>query len=124
MQTRRGPPPPSAKSQRFTDLQERHAMTQISGIKSERSRQQCLAADEADAPKDRAHGGEGLLFQYRRGLGHLIAGEETAVRPGQGLKVAEILTDAGDTVTAGQTLAWLLREGDPVRPVTSSADAK
>jgi len=35
MQTRRGPPPPSAKSQRLTDLQERHAMTQISGIKSE-----------------------------------------------------------------------------------------
>jgi hypothetical protein len=37
MQTRCGPPPPSAKSQRFTDLQERHAMTQISGIKSEQS---------------------------------------------------------------------------------------
>ena len=34
--------------------------------------------------------------------------EETAVRPErQGLKVAEVLADAGDTVTAGQTLARL-----------------
>ncbi len=34
--------------------------------------------------------------------------EETAVRPERpGLKVTEILADAGDTVTAGQTLARL-----------------
>jgi multidrug efflux pump subunit AcrA (membrane-fusion protein) len=45
--------------------------------------------------------------------GIVIAREETAVRPErQGLKVAEILADAGDTVTAGQTLARLtLPEG-------------
>jgi RND family efflux transporter MFP subunit len=45
--------------------------------------------------------------------GILIPKEETAVRPERpGLKVAEILADAGDTVTAGQTLARLaLPEG-------------
>lgn len=45
--------------------------------------------------------------------GLVLAREETAVRPErQGLKVAEILADAGDTVTAGQTLARLtLPEG-------------
>jgi HlyD family secretion protein len=40
--------------------------------------------------------------------GIVLAREETAVRPErQGLKVAEVLADAGDTVTAGQTLARL-----------------
>jgi HlyD family secretion protein len=45
--------------------------------------------------------------------GIVIPREETAVRPDRpGLKVAEIMTDAGDTVTAGQTLARLtLPEG-------------
>jgi multidrug efflux pump subunit AcrA (membrane-fusion protein) len=45
--------------------------------------------------------------------GILIPKEETSVRPERpGLKVAEILADAGDTVTAGQTLARLtLPEG-------------
>jgi len=45
--------------------------------------------------------------------GLVIPREETAIRPErQGLKVAEILADAGDTVTAGQTLARLtLPEG-------------
>jgi multidrug efflux pump subunit AcrA (membrane-fusion protein) len=45
--------------------------------------------------------------------GVLIAREETTVRPErQGLKVAEVLADAGDTVTAGQILARLaLPEG-------------
>jgi RND family efflux transporter MFP subunit len=45
--------------------------------------------------------------------GILIPKEETAVRPERpGLKVAEILADAGDTVAAGQTLARLaLPEG-------------
>jgi HlyD family secretion protein len=43
----------------------------------------------------------------------VIARDETAVRPErQGLKVTEVLADAGDTVTAGQTLARLtLPEG-------------
>ena len=40
--------------------------------------------------------------------GIVIPREETAVRPErQGLKVTEILAEAGDTVTAGQTLARL-----------------
>ena len=49
--------------------------------------------------------------------GIVIAREETMVRPERpGLKVAEILADAGDTVTAGQTLARLtLPEGGSPR---------
>ena len=49
--------------------------------------------------------------------GIVIAREETSVRPERpGLKVAEILADAGDTVTAGQTLARLtLPEGGSTR---------
>ena len=49
--------------------------------------------------------------------GILIAREETQVRPERlGLKVAEILADAGDTVTAGQALARLtLPEGGTVQ---------
>jgi multidrug efflux pump subunit AcrA (membrane-fusion protein) len=45
--------------------------------------------------------------------GILIARDETAVRPERaGLKVAEVLAEAGETVTAGQTLARLtLPEG-------------
>src|SRR5207253_1347418 len=40
--------------------------------------------------------------------GMVLAREETSVRPEkQGAKVAEILADAGDTVTAGQVLARL-----------------
>jgi multidrug efflux pump subunit AcrA (membrane-fusion protein) len=48
--------------------------------------------------------------------GTIIARDETAVRPErQGLKVAEVLAEAGDTVTAGQTLARLtLPEGGTV----------
>ena len=48
--------------------------------------------------------------------GTIIAREETQVRPERmGLKVADVLVDAGDTVTAGQTLARLtLPEGGTV----------
>ena len=48
--------------------------------------------------------------------GIVLPREETAVRPERpGLKVAEILAEAGDTVTAGQTLAKLtLPEGGTV----------
>jgi multidrug efflux pump subunit AcrA (membrane-fusion protein) len=48
--------------------------------------------------------------------GTIMAREETAVRPERmGLKVAEVLAEAGDTVTAGQTLARLnLPEGGTV----------
>jgi multidrug efflux pump subunit AcrA (membrane-fusion protein) len=63
--------------------------------------------------------------------GIVLAREETAVRPErQGLKVAEVLADAGDTVTAGQTLARLnLPEGGtalvqaPVAGLISSSTA-
>jgi multidrug efflux pump subunit AcrA (membrane-fusion protein) len=49
--------------------------------------------------------------------GIVIPREETAVRPDRpGLKVAEIMAEAGDTVTAGQTLARLtLPEGGNVQ---------
>jgi HlyD family secretion protein len=49
-------------------------------------------------------------------FGILIPREETTVRPDRpGLKVAEILTDAGETVTAGQNLARLaLPEGGTI----------
>ena len=49
--------------------------------------------------------------------GIVIPREETSVRPDRpGLKVAEILADAGDSVTAGQTLARLtLPEGGTVQ---------
>ena len=48
--------------------------------------------------------------------GTIMARDETAVRPERmGLKVAEVLAEAGDTVTAGQTLARLnLPEGGTV----------
>jgi HlyD family secretion protein len=80
-----------------------------------------LAADETDAPKDGPKGAAVTVLKAAKACfsnivevsGLVIPREETAVRPErQGLKVAEILADAGDTVTAGQTLARLtLPEG-------------
>jgi multidrug efflux pump subunit AcrA (membrane-fusion protein) len=63
--------------------------------------------------------------------GTILAREESSVRPERmGLKVAEVLADAGDTVTQGQTLARLnLPEGGtivvqaPVAGVISAANA-
>jgi len=63
--------------------------------------------------------------------GTIMAREETAVRPERmGLKVAEVMAEAGDTVTAGQTLARLnLPEGGsvtvqaPVNGTISSSSA-
>jgi multidrug efflux pump subunit AcrA (membrane-fusion protein) len=63
--------------------------------------------------------------------GIVMPREETAVRPERiGLKVAEVMADPGDTVTAGQTLARLnLPEGGfqmvqaPVAGVISSSSA-
>ena len=94
-----------------------------------------LAADEADAPKGAAvtvlKATKSCFNNIVEVSGIVIAREETAVRPErQGLKVAEILTDAGDTVTAGQTLARLtLPEGGatqiqaPVAGMISSSSA-
>ncbi len=79
--------------------------------------QPCLADDDADAPKGAAvtvvNAPKACFAAIVEVTGPIIARDETAVRPErQGLKVAEILADAGDTVTAGQTLARLtLPEG-------------
>jgi len=76
-----------------------------------------LAADEPDAPKGAAvtvlKAAKSCFDDIVEVSGLVIAREETMVRPERpGLKVAEILAEAGDTVTAGQTLARLnLPEG-------------
>jgi HlyD family secretion protein len=78
----------------------------------------CLASpvraadDDADAPKGAAvtvlKAAKSCFFNLVEVTGIILAREETAVRPErQGLKVAEVLADAGDSVTAGQTLARL-----------------
>jgi len=81
-----------------------------------------FAADEADAkPKGAAvtvlKAAKSCFGNIVEVSGIVIAREETQVRPERfGLKVAEILADAGDTVTAGQTLARLaLPEGGSVQ---------
>lgn len=83
-----------------------------------------LAAEEPDAPKD---GGKGATVTVLKAAkfcfpaiveasGLIIPREETMVRPDRPLlKVAEILAEPGDTVTAGQNLARLsLPEGGNV----------
>jgi HlyD family secretion protein len=79
-----------------------------------------FAADEADQPK----GAAVTVFKAAKSCfgnnvelsGTIIAREETQVRPERmGLKVTEVLADAGDTVTAGQVLARLsLPEGGTI----------
>jgi HlyD family secretion protein len=71
-----------------------------------------LAADDPDAPNGAAvtvlKAAKACFSNLVEVTGLVLAREETAVRPErQGLKVAEVLADAGDTVTAGQTLARL-----------------
>jgi len=76
-----------------------------------------FAADEADQPR----GAAVTVFKATKSCfgnnvelsGTIIAREENQVRSERiGLKVAEVLAEAGDTVTAGQTLARLtLPEG-------------
>jgi HlyD family secretion protein len=76
-----------------------------------------FAAEEADAAKGASvtviKAAKTCFASIVEVSGILIPREETTVRPErQGLKVAEILADAGDTVTAGQLLARLtLPEG-------------
>jgi HlyD family secretion protein len=75
------------------------------------------AAEEPDAPKGAAvtvlTAAKSCFNAIVEVSGILMPREETYVRPErQGLKVAEVLADAGDTVTQGQTLARLtLPEG-------------
>ena len=77
----------------------------------------CNAADDTDAPKGAAvtvlKAAKQCFAAIVEVSGILVPKEETAVRPDRlGLKVAEVLVDAGETVTAGQTLARLtLPEG-------------
>src|ERR1700693_2344114 len=95
-----------------------------------------LADDDADsAPKGAAvtvlKATKACFDAIVEASGIVIPREETAIRPERpGLKVAEILADAGDTVTAGQTLARLtLPEGGiaqvqaPVAGLVASSSA-
>jgi HlyD family secretion protein len=71
-----------------------------------------LAADDPDAPKGPAvtvlKAAKSCFSDIVEVSGIVLAREETMVRPERlGLKVAEVLADAGDSVTAGQTLARL-----------------
>ena len=75
-----------------------------------------LAADEPDPPKDGPKGAAVTVLKAAKfcfpniveAFGLVIPREETMVRPERvGLKVADILADAGDTVTSGQNLARL-----------------
>jgi multidrug efflux pump subunit AcrA (membrane-fusion protein) len=78
------------------------------------------AADEETAPRGAAvtvlKAAKSCFGNNVEVSGTIIAREETQVRPERmGLKVAEVLVDAGDSVTAGQTLARLtLPEGGTV----------
>jgi HlyD family secretion protein len=81
-----------------------------------------LAADEAEAPPKGA--AVTVLKASKFCFGNLVEvsgiilpREETAVRPERfGLKVAEVMADAGDSVSAGQVLARLnLPEGGSVQ---------
>ena len=72
----------------------------------------CSAADDAGAPKGAAVTVLKAAKQCFAAIvdvsGILVPKEERAVRPDRlGLRVAEVLVDAGETVTAGQTLARL-----------------
>jgi HlyD family secretion protein len=91
--------------------------------------------DDADAPKGAAvtvlKAAKACFSDIVEVSGIVIARDETSVRPErQGLKVTEVLADAGDTVTAGQTLARLsLPEGGvamvqaPVAGLVSASNA-
>lgn len=78
--------------------------------------QPALAADD-DAPKGPAvtvlKAAKSCFSDIVEATGSIIAREETSVRPERpGLKVTEVLAEAGDTTTAGQVLARLaLPEG-------------
>jgi HlyD family secretion protein len=72
-----------------------------------------VAADDPDAPKGVAvtvlTAAKSCFGDIVEVSGLVLAREETMVRPERmGLKVSEILAEAGDTVTAGQILARLI----------------
>ncbi|WP_298259464.1 HlyD family efflux transporter periplasmic adaptor subunit [Bradyrhizobium sp.] len=88
-----------------------------------------LAADNPSAPKDGPQGAAVTVLKASKfcfpnvveAFGILIAREETMVRAERpGLKVAEIMAEPGDTVTAGQVLARLIPfEGGGTTAVSS-----
>src|SRR5450631_4688654 len=94
-----------------------------------------LAADEPDGPKGAAvtvlKAAKSCFAAIVEVSGIVIPREENSVRPErQGLKVAEVLADAGENVSAGQTLARLtLPEGGvaqvnaPVAGLVSASSA-
>lgn len=93
-------------------------------------------AAEQDAPKGPAvtvlKAAKACFSDIVEASGTVVAREETAVRPQRpGLKVADVLAEAGDTITAGQLLARLtLPEGGtlqvtaPVAGVIASSTAQ
>src|SRR4051794_4002026 len=80
----------------------------------------CRAADETGAPKGAAVTVLKAVKQCFSAIvevsGILLPKDETAVRPDRpGLKVSDVLVDAGESVTAGQALARLnLPEGGSI----------
>ncbi|WP_300255868.1 HlyD family efflux transporter periplasmic adaptor subunit [Bradyrhizobium sp.] len=82
---------------------------------------QSAAAAENDAPRGPAvtvlKAAKSCFNDIVEASGTIIARDETAVRPERpGLKVADVLAEAGDTVNAGQLLAKLaLPEGGTVQ---------
>jgi multidrug efflux pump subunit AcrA (membrane-fusion protein) len=95
------------------NLSRKYAILLVACIAS----QPCLAADETTAPKGAAvtvlKAAKQCFAAIVEVSGILLPKDETFVRPDrQGLKVAEVLVDAGEIVTAGQPLARLtLPEG-------------
>jgi multidrug efflux pump subunit AcrA (membrane-fusion protein) len=99
------------------------------------SAQPSFAADD-DAPKGPAvtvlKAAKSCFSDIVEATGTIMAREETAVRPERpGLKVTEVMAEAGDTITAGQVLARLaLPDGGtlqitaPVAGVISSSTAQ
>lgn len=99
----------------------RHVATLIAAASIVAMSQQGFAEDEADAPKGATvtvlKAVKSCFSAIVEVSGILIPKEEIAVRPDRpGLKVADVLVDAGQTVTAGQTLARLnLPEGGSIQ---------
>ena len=83
--------------------------------------QPARAADEPTPPEGPAvtvlKAAKSCFYNIVEVSGMIIAREETSVRPERpGLKVTEVLAEAGDTITAGQVLARLtLPEGGSFR---------
>lgn len=87
--------------------------------------QRGLAADEPEGPKGAAvtvlKAAKSCFGAIVEVSGILIPKEEISIRPDRpGLKVAEVLVDAGETVTAGQTLARLTLPEGGTQPVQAS----